>query len=175
MENLAVLIGECINWIILVVAVFTFAGFIYVAYAVNGVQKKQNAKHDKRRVRRAKGGYAYEIDVHSWEENLDYLNEFNKIQVKYEMLSQIIPVFPLLGILGTVAGLIKQLGNVDQMKDALALSMSTTFWGLIAAIALKLVDTLWISRIINTMSLDFDLFDQNYQLSKDLEEEETEN
>ena len=102
------------------------------------------------------------------------MEDFNKIQLKYSIFEQFVPIFPLLGILGTVAGLIQQLGDVDQMRDALALSMSTTFWGLIAAIGLKIVDAIWISKAVNKMGLYFDMYEQNYQMAKDKFIEENE-
>jgi biopolymer transport protein ExbB/TolQ len=69
--------------------------------------------------------------------------------------------------LGTVAGLIQQLDHIDQMRDALAVSMSTTFLGLIAAVVLKFVDAILVSKNVNSMEMYFDTFEQNYQMARD--------
>ncbi len=177
MENLAVVIGSSINWIILALAIITFGGFIYTYIRVGKIQNKIDADSKKSGGRKVYtgNGIMKEADVYSWEDILNNLETFNNVQIRYSIYEQFVPVFPLLGILGTVAGLIMQLGNIDQMREALALSMSTTFWGLIAAISLKIVDAIWISTAVNKMSLEFDSFEQNYQMVKDKFEQENEN
>ena len=92
-------------------------------------------KHKKNRSTEfTPGGIQKTPDAYTWEEILEYKEEYNKIQLIYQTFEQFVPIFPLLGILGTVAGLIQQLDHIDQMRDALAVSMSTTFLGLIAAV-----------------------------------------
>ncbi len=177
MEGLAVLIGSCINWIIAGLAIVTIGGFAYTVLEIGKLNTRitDDVKKSGRRKEYTGGGIKKEADVYTWEDNLGYLETFNKIQLVYAMFEQFIPVFPLLGILGTVSGLIQQLGNVEQMKEALALSMSTTFWGLIAAIALKIIDALFVSKSVNKMILYFDTFEQNYQMVKDKFDLENEN
>jgi hypothetical protein len=53
------------------------------------------------------------------------------------------------------------------MRDALAVSMSTTFLGLIAAVVLKFVDAILVSKNVNSMEMYFDTFEQNYQMARD--------
>lgn len=177
MEELAVFFGLSINWIILFLVLFTIGGF---AYTVLRVEKLKNSMDEERRKSGGRkeyteGGIKKEADVYTWEDVLVNLEKFNKIRLSYSMFEQFVPVFPLLGILGTVAGLIKQLGNVDQMREALSLSMSTTFWGLIAAIGLKLIDAIFVKKSVSGMSMQFDLFEQNYQMVKDKHIQEEEN
>ena len=76
-------------------------------------------------------------------------------------------MFPLLGILGTVAGLIGQLGDVEQMRAAMATSMWTTFWGLMAAIAFKCIDAFVVSPTVNKMQLYFETYEQSYHMLRD--------
>ncbi len=177
MEGLAVFIGSCINWIIAGLAIVTLGGFAYTVFEVGKLNTR--ITDDQRRTGGRKeytgGGIKKEADVTTWEMVLGYLENFNKIQLAYSVFEQLIPVFPLLGILGTVAGLIQQLGNVEQMREALALSMSTTFWGLIAAIALKVIDAIFVSKSVNKTALYFDTFEQNYQMVKDKYDLENEN
>jgi hypothetical protein len=169
MEGLAVFIGSCINWVIAGLAVLTIGGFAYTVLQVGKLQNQidDHNRHSGGRKEYTGGGIRKEADVYTWEENLMFLETFNKIQLTYSIFEQFIPVFPLLGILGTVSGLIQQLGDVEQMREALALSMSTTFWGLIAAIVLKIIDALFVSKSVNKMAMYFDTFEQNYQMVKD--------
>ena len=168
MESLAIIIGHSINAIIIVFAIITIGGFAYVVLNITKLQHTIEEKHKKKRSTEfTPGGIQKTPDAYTWEEILEYKEEFNKIDLIYSIFEQIVPIFPLLGILGTVAGLIQQLDNLDQMRDALALSMSTTFWGLIAAIFLKVVDAILVSRTVNKMEQYFDTFEQNYQMARD--------
>lgn len=168
MESLAIIIGHSINGIIIVFAVITIAGFAYVVMNLTKLKNSIDEKHKKSRSTEfTPGGIMKTPDAYTWEETLEYKEEYNKIQLVYSIFEQFVPIFPLLGILGTVAGLIQQLDNIDQMRDALAVSMSTTFLGLIAAIVLKLADALLVSKSINKMEMYFDTFEQNYQMARD--------
>jgi len=168
MESLAVFIGQFINWIILGLAIITVVGFSFVVLNVGKLQAEMD-EDQKRKIKKdyTAGGIKKIIDPDTWAEVLEYLEKFNKIQLKYSIFEQFVPVFPLLGILGTVAGLIQKLGDVEGMKDALAVSMSTTFWGLIAAILLKVVDAALVSKVVNKMSLYFETYEQSYQMVRD--------
>ena len=169
MEGLAIFIGQFINWIILGLALITVGGFAFVVFKIGVLNNRMIEDRRKNGGRKdyPEGGYKKNADVYTWEDNLAYLEDFNKIQLKYSVFEQCVPVFPLLGILGTVAGLIQQLGNIDEMKAALTTSMSTTFWGLVAAILLKIIDAVFVSKTVNKMNLYFETFDQNYQMTKD--------
>ena len=99
--------------------------------------------------------------------------EFDTICAKYTVSSMIIPVFPLLGILGTVAGLIKELGaasNPELIYSALGVAMWSTFWGLIAAIVLKIVETVTVQSHIGVIENYFSNYDQSFTDSKNIEE-----
>lgn len=73
----------------------------------------------------------------------DYRSEFEEIQAWYNAASQLISVLPMLGILGTVLGLILQISSVgiDEITDSIGLALITTFWGLFSAIVLKVYDS----------------------------------
>ena len=154
----------------------TVGGFAYTMIGVGKVQNKIDSDKKKSGGRKefTGSGIKKEADVYSWEDNLDNLELFNQVQLKYSIFEQFVPVFPLLGILGTVAGLIQHLGDSEQMRAALSLSRSTTFWGLIAAICLKIIDAVFVSKTVNQMALFFDIYEQNYQMVKDKYEQENE-
>ncbi len=93
--------------------------------------------------------------IHSYE------NKYNGTKSVYETISQLIPVFPLMGILGTVAGLMAQTtaSNSADIVGSLNVALGSTFWGLIASIILKLVITLFNARVINSVDNMLDAYD----------------
>ncbi len=176
MKDLAGLFGILITPVIIGLFLITVGGFAYIMWSLGKLENRMSEDRKKSGGRKefTGSGIKKEADVYTWEDNLDYLEEFNGIQLNYSIFEQFIPVFPLLGILGTVAGLIKELGNFDQMLDAVSLAMYTTFWGLFFAIVLKIVDALLVSKSVNKMALYFDTFEENYQMTKDKFERESE-
>ncbi len=169
MEKLSIIIGNSINFIIGGLFLVTLVGFVFVLFRIARLQNQMNEDRKKSGGRKVftGDGIKKEPDAITWEDTLTYMEDFNKIQLLYAIFEQFVPVFPLLGILGTVAGLIQQLGNLDQMMEALALSMSTTFWGLIAGIVLRVVDAIWVKKEIYKKELYFETYEQNYQMVKD--------
>lgn len=169
MNGLAVVIGQSINWIILILALITLGGFIWTVNKLTKLRTKIDEDHRKQRGRvdYTPSGFTRNPDAYTWEDTLGYLEIFNQIKLEYEVFVQLVPIFPLLGILGTVAGLIQKLSNIGELQDALGLSLSTTFYGLIAAIVLKVVDALWVSKRLNGMEVYFDTFEQNYKMARD--------
>ena len=81
-----------------------------------------------------------------------------------------IPIFPLLGILGTVAGLILQVMTSDAsaIYAALHLALSSTLYGLIAAIVLKIVEASIVQKHINEIDAMFSDYEIKYQDQRDL-------
>ncbi len=101
---------------------------------------------------------------------------FDELCAKYLTIAQMIPVFPLLGILGTVAGLIAQVQAADaaEIYASLNVALMTTFWGLIAAIVLKIVETWLVQREINDIETIFNDYDIKYQDAVDIRDSENE-
>lgn len=97
----------------------------------------------------------------------NYENTFNELCSLHNAFSQLIPVFPLLGVLGTVSGLIlnAKAGNTEQMLTSLNTALYTTFFGLISAIILKVFDTLFPSKTINDVEVMLDDFDKKMDLA----------
>ncbi len=104
----------------------------------------------------------------SYDRRLLELNRmsFNRVFAKYVSQSQMIALFPLLGILGTVLGLIMG-GNVtntnsseiDNMLTGLGTALWTTFVGLIASIVLKLYDAKGPGQLVNMIDAKFNEVD----------------
>lgn len=82
----------------------------------------------------------------------DMKKRFDELGSKFVRISQIIPVFPLVGILGTVAGLMLQVNaktDANLIYESLDTALSSTFWGLIFAIVLKMIVAIGIAPTIN--------------------------
>lgn len=98
-----------------------------------------------------------------------YESEFNNVVAWHDIISQVIPIFPLLGILGTVAGLMLSLSqgnNFDALRSSLDVALSSTLYALIFAILLKSLDAgLSTKAIIDTENLL-----EDYNKKRDLAE-----
>ena len=65
----------------------------------------------------------------------------NKIMIiLYTLYTNITAIFPLLGILGTVAALIKEFDDIEGLTGNFMVALSTTFWGILFAIVFKGID-----------------------------------
>jgi len=93
-----------------------------------------------------------------------YVTEFNKVVSKFNVLAQIIPIFPLLGIFGTVAGLISQLQaqDLDAMFASLDIALGSTFWGLLVAIILKVFVAFFSARTIEETEIMIEDYDKKF-------------
>ena len=86
---------------------------------------------------------------------------FNAVYAEYVAWTQVITLFPMLGILGTVMGLIfgGDLSNIDQLVSGLGMALSTTLLGLLFAIGLKFYDSISLGRLINNIDAAFNKAD----------------
>lgn len=93
-----------------------------------------------------------------------YEKEFNKVCSVYNVLAQFIPIFPLLGILGTVSGLMLQVASQDiaSMSASLSLALGSTWVGLAFAIFLKALVALTSNRIIEDVEILLEDYDKIY-------------
>ena len=93
----------------------------------------------------------------------EFETDFNRSCSLHEALSQLIPLFPLFGILGTVAGLILKLdpdGGASVLYESMNLALRSTFVGLVFAIILKFYDAVGPSRTINETEIIFGDYDK---------------
>ena len=81
----------------------------------------------------------------------------------YTLFSNITAIFPLLGIFGTVWSLM-QIANTDELSSNFMSALKTTLWGLIFAIAYKVLDAFVVSK------LDRALDESDYLIHKHDEE-----
>ncbi len=94
--------------------------------------------------------------------------QFNEACAVHDVIAQLIPIFPLLGILGTVAGLIlqAQTNSPENLMKGLDLALYSTFLGIIFSIALKIVEAVYSSRIINSVDIMLDDFEKKLSLAE---------
>lgn len=91
-----------------------------------------------------------------------YEKKFNRVCSFYNAISQIIPIFPLFGILGTVAGLISLMKDqgVEAMTGSLDTALYSTFFGLVWTILLKAFVAIGPSKAIQDTEIILDDYDK---------------
>lgn len=90
----------------------------------------------------------------------EYEEKYNKVSKWYILCQLMIPVFPLLGILGTIDGLIINLtADQSQMLNSLSVALYSTFLGLIFSIILRIIDSVIIAPIIQSIEGQLDTYD----------------
>ncbi len=97
-----------------------------------------------------------------------YERDFNKACALHSVYSQLIPIFPLMGILGTVAGLLLGMSTseMEGIKEAIKTALDSTFIGLVFAILLKFVDAVFPSRIIEDVEVLLDDYSKKLDLAE---------
>lgn len=95
--------------------------------------------------------------------------KFNAVCSWHTVLSQLIPIFPLMGCLGTVFGLMQQVSaeGIEEMLNSLDVALGTTLVGLFFAIILKAIDALFPSKMINDTEVMLNDFDKKLDLRED--------
>lgn len=145
----------------------------------NGITLSNQKSRIKEALERRNHVYKFNPEDNKMEEDADekaaitpdtirkYETDFNKKCSWHGVLVQCIPIFPLLGILGTVAGLMLELqaGDIDAMMQSLDVALETTLWGLIFAILLKLMDAIFPARVVYDVEVLLDDFDKKMNLA----------
>ena len=146
----------------------------------NGIDLSNQKGRIEEALKRKNSTYTLNAVSKEMEENADeaaaitpdtirkYETEFNIKCSWHGVLVQWISVFPLLGILGTVAGLMLQVhgGGIEAMMNSLNTALDTTFWGLIFAILLKVIEAVFPSRIIYEVEVMLDDFDKKLNMAE---------
>ncbi len=125
-----------LSWGVLVViaAVCAYNVFVYlrIKREIHILELSVYPKSDRR-------SEIYPSDNLSDKEFLELKDQSRKAAREYALYSNITAIFPLLGILGTVASLMG-LGSVDDLSANFSSALWTTFLGLICAIFFKAMD-----------------------------------
>ena len=153
---------------------------IAILLLVNGVSLANQKNKIEDALERRNKKYRFNGDLKEIEESDDdsssitpdtirkYETEFNKKCSWHGVLIQFIPIFPLLGILGTVAGLMLQIqaNDLEGMMASLDVALTTTLFGLIFAIALKLIEAVFPSRVIYDVEVMLEDFDKKMSIAE---------
>lgn len=175
MNLLLQFISECANAGIIILGVVVAGLLVW-----NGTILSNHKNRIEEALKRRNNKYTFLVETKEIEENEDtdaaitpdtirkYETEFNKACSWHGVFAQFIPVFPLLGILGTVAGLMLEIqaSDITGMMASLDVALSTTFSGLIFAILLKIMEAVFPSRIIYDVEVMLDDFDKKLSIAE---------
>ena len=109
-----------------------------------------------------------DIDDISGKEINDYRLDFYDCCINCDIVSRMIPLFPMAGILGTVLGLIYEVKantDIQNIFSSLDLALRSTALALLCAILLKFFENIWLQRNINKIEMLFDDFDRSMNYS----------
>ncbi len=91
--------------------------------------------------------------------------EYQRAEKYYARYQQMIPLFTMLGILGTVAGLYLGVSNGEEIQEmfrGLGIALSTTVFGIFLAIAFKVVDIALLNGVVIEVDSQMELVEKDY-------------
>lgn len=162
------------HWIILILGIILL-GIMYKNYwtlvlqkgRINELLERRNKKYIKNKDTRKLEEEDDDDSSVSPDTIRSHEKDFNNACSLHNMYAQLIPIFPLMGVLGTVVGLIKNVSATEtaQMLDSLDIALYTTAAGLICAIVLKVFDVFCPSKVINDVEVMLEDFNKKLDLS----------
>lgn len=167
MTAIAGFLSKYVNVIIIVggvlVLIFLIKNFIKLSTKKSFIHDAMNRKNKESYLNAATG----EVEERESAETVtpdtirDYEKAFNEVVSGYNACTQFIPLFPLLGILGTVSGMIELLEgkDVDMLFNGLGTAMSSTFLGLFVTIILRVFATMS-AKLIEDTEIVLDDYDK---------------
>ena len=103
----------------------------------------------------------------NWDDFDLFLEDYQKEGWWYSVFSLIIQIFTLLGILGTVAGLYLAMSNGEDMYHGVELALSSTVYGIMAAVIFKVCDIVIVSFLINYIEDGIARYEKIYQVKNE--------
>ena len=125
-----------------------YDGLIVLLAIVNGIYIIPKLKASGYRLRKELQGTVY-APIHMFYEskesssiNLHDLQDLREKEVLfYHIFDTINGIFPLMGILGTIIGLLRMVGmDTTLVMSNFTIALTSTFWGLVFAILFKAID-----------------------------------
>ncbi len=179
MNFVAMILCQFLNWTlnvgIFVLAIVEFGFFFLRSFA--GLKQLKDKVDDL--MQEEKQGFLERIKPHSYKrttkvikewdyEEFDALRvEYQKTDKYYDTFALVIQLFPLLGILGTVAGLFISINNGEDLNEGVRFALSSTVYGIIFAVIFKVLDIWLITRYVNSIDYGMERFEKNYQEYKE--------
>lgn len=103
----------------------------------------------------------------NWDDFDLFLEDYQREGWWYSVFSMIIQIFTLLGILGTVAGLYLAMSDGEDMYHGVELALSSTVYGIMAAVIFKVFDILITSFLINYIEDGIERYEKIYQVKNE--------
>ena len=168
MNTIYSFLSEYMNAIIVILGIVLFIFLVYNSMNLKGYQKQLQSILNWNSTTITLNMTTKEVEERTEREraNPDTIREFqtnfSKACSMHDVFAQMIPLFPLFGILGTVSGLIGQLsaGDIDAVFSSLNVALGSTFWGLVFAIVLKFYDSVSPARRINDTQILLEDYDK---------------
>lgn len=90
---------------------------------------------------------------------------YDEICVEFDTITQLVSIFPSLGILGTVIGLMCQVQaqGIDQMTDSIALALSSTCLALLITVAMKVYMAFSTSKELSSLEVKYRSYERERQ------------
>ncbi|MCR4764237.1 MAG: MotA/TolQ/ExbB proton channel family protein [Lachnospiraceae bacterium] len=175
MNALLAFIDQYIIHIIFILAFGVLAGLVVCAVLLNNQKRALEERYAGGSIRTVVNPANLETKHEHYatitrEEIGGQRQKFNKYVSGYGVCTQLISVLPLMGILGTVAGLILNVNaqDMDAVFASLRTALDSTLWALFFAIVLKLVDAFATSRFIFQIEALFEDFDRRFRDAIDM-------
>lgn len=135
--------------------------------ADNAYRQTKSSTNIKARDSKMAMGYniSFNLDIEKFD---SIRKEYNDQGTKYMVWSQMISIFPLLGLLGTVYGLMPGLAEIKSndmsvLYSALSTALISTFLGLVASIILKVYVSFGPDKTISDIENTFQENDRRYR------------
>jgi chemotaxis protein MotA len=135
MNILANLFYQYGNRIIIAVAVINVIIFVYTWQLEKNIKKLFNPTGNS--VRKVNPDLGWDNKKIS-----ELQKKYQRVINSYTLYTNITAIFPLLGIVGTVAALIKEFDDIEGLTGNFMVALSTTFWGILFAIIFKGIDAM---------------------------------
>ena len=164
--NPTIVITAIIEFGLMIVSIVVMVRFKHkiIKLTGKGLEKSKVSKKD------AKGEVIKTVEFESkknWDEFDQFLEDYQKNGGWYSAFSLVIQLFPLLGILGTVAGLYLAMSNGQDMYEGVELALSTTVLGILFAVFFKIADVIIVSMLINYIEDGIDRYEKIYKVDSE--------
>lgn len=168
------ILSNCLNWIIVGLAIVELCILIRSGAILSKLKGRIDTFFSGKSVaigvKKLQRGQI--ISEHISETTMDmsqldsFLQDYQKKLGTYNTFVSIIQIFPLLGILGTVAGLYvamnENMNGNQALYDGVRFALSSTVLGIIFAVFFKIVD-IFLVNIINYIDDGIDRYKLNYR------------